>query len=364
MKLHLTRLAIGLLLMVCSTFSSAQSNLSPGAQFLKYHNAHDVQKLDALLSDDFVMKHRLIDASMNKKELLSLYMNYCVAFHVGYSTVAVVASGNPEIITVKEYSDQLTMLDINPAAWNFSIESKDGKVTSIIRDTTLGADAYFQDLMQKETAFRNWVEQNYGNDTITAVDNNVKVYHRLLSEYVSNPANALATDHTEAEGAAILHPDPDPGMPCTHFGGLSLKQRMARYPFNKARSVMLISYKDAPNLHPDYDLDKKSILALDNIEDKKLLTAADVDELSDLLFNVGYDTDDLIKTMIPDCPELKNAIIFLDDKGKAFDYIGIYFGCNASEYDINKIQFPLNCDEKYDMLSQFFSARGIPVADL
>lgn len=366
MKQHFTQLAIGLLLMICSTFSTAQSYRSPGVQFLEYYNAHDVKRLDTLLADDFVMKHRLINSSVDKKEFLGLRMNYCVAFNAGYSTIAVIVEGNPEIITVKEYSDHLKMLDINPSAWNFLIESKDGKISSILMDTARGADAYFQEYLHKETAFRNWVEQKYGADTLTVLDHNIEVYHSMMEDYSLNGIGTGESPIREVVEVSEDAVEPQYGsrMPCTHFGKLSLKQRLARYPFNKAKSVMLTSFKDASNLHPDYDRDKKSILSLSNIEDKKVLTAADIDELTDLLFNVGYDTDNLIKTMIPDCPELKNAIIFLDDKGQPFDYIGVYFGCNASEYDINKIQFPLNCDEKYDMLGQFFSERGIPVTGL
>ncbi|MNS07582.1 hypothetical protein D3C72_390240 [compost metagenome] len=366
MKQRFTMLAIGLLLMICSICANAQSNLSPGEKFLEYYNAHDIKKLDALLSDDFVMKHRHINSSVNKKEFLGLRMNYCVTFNAGYSTIAVIVQGNPEIITVKEYNDQLKMLDINPSAWIFMIESKAGKITSVIMDTARGADAYFQEVIRKETAFRSWVEQKYGTDTLTALDHNVDVFHDLMVEYALNPENAAVVQSKEAVEEREDIPDAVSGfrMPCTHFGKLSLKQRLARYPFNKAKSVMLISFTDNSILYPDYDRNKKSILALSNMEHKKVLTAADIDTLSDLLFNVGFDTKDLIKTQIPECPELKNAIIFLDDKVEPFDYIGVYFGCNAAEYEINKIHFPLDCDEKYDMLSQFFTERGIPVTGL
>lgn len=366
MKQHFTKLVIGLLLMIGSTCSTAQSKLSPGAQFLEYYNAHDIKKLDVLLSDDFVMKHRHINSSVNKKEFLGLRMNYCVAFNAGYSTVAVIVEGNPEIITVKEYSDELKLLHINPSAWIFLIESKAGKITSILMDTARGADAYFQEALRKETAFRSWVEQKYGSDTLTVLEHNVDVFHDLMVEYALNPGNAEATQSEEVIVVRNDTPDDktDYGMPCTHFGKLSLKQRLARYPFNKAKSVMLISFTDNSILYPDYKLNKDRILALGNAEDTKMLTAADIDELSDLLFNVGYDTDELFKTQIPECPELKNAIVFLDDKGKPFDYIGIYFGCNAAEYDINKIEFPVDCDDKYDMLGHFFSERGIPVIGL
>jgi hypothetical protein len=366
MKQLFTKLVIGLLLVICSICATAQSKLSPGAQFLKYYNAHDIKKLDVLLSDDFVMKHRHINSSVNKKEFLGLRMNYCVAFNAGYSTVAVIVEGNPEIITVKEYNDQLKMLDINPSAWIFLIESKAGKVTSILMDTARGADAYFQEALRKELAFRSWVEQKYGTDTLTVLDHNVDVFHDLMVEYALNPENAGVAQSKEVIVVRDDTPDYKTGyrMPCSHLGKLSLKQRLARYPFNKAKSVMLISFTDNSILYPDYKRNKDRILALDNAEDTKTLTAADIDELSDLLFNVGYDTDELFKTQIPECPELKNAIIFLDDKGKPFDYIGLYFGCNAAEYDINKIEFPVDCDDKYDMLGQFFSERGIPVIGL
>lgn len=364
MKQHLTKLAIGFLLMICSTCLNAQSNLSPGEKFLEYYNAHDVKNLNALLSDNFVMKVRFMDKTITKKELLGVYMNYYVAFNVGYSTIAVILEGNPEIITVKEYSDQLKLLQIDPSGWIFLFESKAGKITSILMDTLRGTDVYLKELAHKETRFRNWVKQKYGTDTITALEKDVDLYHKLMSAYALNGVNDEVIQSNEvveeedSQDAAY-----DYRMPCTHFGKLSLKQRLARYPFNKAKSVMLVSFTDTSILYPDYDLKKKRILALDNIENKKVLAAADIDTLSDLLFNVGFDTDKLIKTQVPECPELKNAIIFLDDKGKPFDYIGVYFGCNTTEYDIHKIQFPLNCDEKYNMLGQFFSERGIRVAE-
>lgn len=361
MKQQLTKLAIGWLLMICSTFSNAQSHLSPGAQFFAYYNAHDVKNLDALLSDDFVMKLRFMDKTITKEELLGPYMNYYVQFNVGYNTIAVILEGNPEIISVLEYNDQFKLLQLNPPAWNFLIESEGGKVTSMLMDTARGADAYFKELLSKETAFRTWVEQKYGTDTVAALDNKVVLYYKLMSEYASNATDDVVVQSKEviAEREVISDAEDVFRMPCTHFGNLSLKQRLARYPFNKAKSVLLISFTDSSILYPDYDRNKQRILALSNVENKKVLTTADIDKLSDLLFNIGYDTKNLFKTQVPECPELKNAIVFLDAKGKPFDYIGLYFGCNGPEYDISKIRFPVVCDEKYDMLSQFFLAHGI-----
>lgn len=360
------KLVIGLLLILCSTFSNAQSNLSPGEKFLEYYNAHDVEKLNALLADNFVMKVRFTDKTITKEELLGVYMNYYVTFGVGYSTIAVIMRGNPEIITVKEYSDQLKLLHINPSGWNFLIESKAGKITSIHMDTLRGADVYLKELANKETAFRTWVEQKYGTDMLEVSDNKVDVYYNLMLDYSLNVRNDGGTQIKEAIEDSEATPDAVSGfrMPCSHFGKLSLKQRMAQYPFSKAKSVMLVSFNDTSILYPDYDRNKKNVLAPGNVENKKVLAATDIDKLSDLLFNVGYDTKDLFKFQVPECPGLKNAIVFLDDKGKPFDYIGVYFGCNAAEYDINKIEFPVNCDEKYEMLSQFFSEQGIQVPGL
>lgn len=367
MKQHFTKLAIGLLLMICSTCLNAQSILSPGEKFLEYFNAHDVKKLNVLLADNFIMKARFTNKTITRKELLGVNMKHYATFNVGYSTIAVIMKGGEsDIIAVKEFNDQLKLLQIDHPGLIFLIESKGGKVTSILMDTLKGADAYFKELSRKETAFRNWVQQKYGTDTLAVLDRKPNLHYKLMGEYALNPANAGVIQGYEGIEEEDDSPDVayDYRMPCTHFGKLSLKQRLARYPFSEAKSVMLVSFTDTSILYPDYDLKKKRILALSNIENKKVLSAADIDKLSDLLFNVGYDTDKLIKTMVPECPELKNAIIFLDHKGKPFDYIGVYFGCNTTEYDINKIQFPLNCDEKYNTLSQFFSAQGIQVPEL
>ncbi|GEM_PF-1726841 len=367
MKQHFTKLAIGLLLILCSTFSNAQSSLSPGEKFLEYFNAHDVKKLNVLLADNFVMKARFTNKTITKKELLGVNMSHYTTFNVGYSTIAVIMKGGEsDIIAVKEYSDQLKLLQIDHSGLIFLIESKGGKVTSILMDTLRGADAYFKELSRKEKAFRNWVEQKYGTDTLAALDRKANLHYELMGEYALNPANAEVPQSKEAveDSEDVPEVEYDYRMPCTHFGKLSLKQRLAQYPFNKAKSVMLVSFTDNSILYPNHEQHKQSILALDNIEHKKVLTAADIDTLSDLLFNVGFDTKDIFKMELSACPGHKNAIIFLDDKGRPFDYIGVYFGCDAMEYDINKVGFPVYCDEKYEMLSRFFSKRGIRVTGL
>jgi hypothetical protein len=171
------------------------------------------------------------------------------------------------------------------------------------------------------------------------------------------------TTGNPSDSAAVAGPDYGIGMPCSHFGKLTLKQRLALYPFNKAKSVMLVSFTDTTP-YDSYDKKRKRIPPLKTVENKITLNAAAIDKLSDLLFNVGYDTNDMFVSELIECRNLKNAIVFLDGKDEPFEYIGVYFGCDVMDMDYAKIKVPETCDQKFNMFRQFFSERGIVVPGL
>jgi ketosteroid isomerase-like protein len=146
------------LLIILSLSTTAQTKPSPAEKFFEYYNAHDEEKLGALLADDFVWNIRFINKNITKKELLGPYMRYYKAFNVGYTTIAVIMPGNPQIITVHEYSDKDRILQLDDPGWSFLIESKNGKITSIIMDGLKGLDDYMADSLRKEELFRAWVD--------------------------------------------------------------------------------------------------------------------------------------------------------------------------------------------------------------
>jgi hypothetical protein len=366
MNKNLTTLIICFLIVV-SLRLTAQVKPSPTEKFFEYYNAHDIMKLDHLLAENFVWNIRFLNKKITKKELLGPYMKFHIAFNEGYTTISVIVPGNPEIITVHEYSDKNRFLQLDDPGWSFLMESKNGKITSIVMDGLKGLDDYVADYLRKDQAFRDWVDRNHGAETTKKTDSDVKLYHELMESYGARtesdmPTAALeVTTENPAESVAVF--EPNYGMPCTHFGKLTLKQRLASYPFDKAKNVMLVSFTDTTP-YDSYDKNRKRIPSLKTIENYIKLDAASIDKLSDLLFNVGYDTNDMFVTEQTECRNLKNAIVFLDAKGEPFEYIGVYFGCDVMDKNHDKIKFPVTCDEKFTMLRKFFSERGIVVPTL
>jgi hypothetical protein len=90
----------------------------------------------------------------------------------------------------------------------------------------------------------------------------------------------------------------------------------------------------------------------------KMLTYTQVDNLTDILYNYGV----WVITHIAgthDCYNPRNAIIFLDKNGKPFEYIEICFECKRTEESSTRISIGQPCDQKMDMLKDFFSKAGI-----
>jgi hypothetical protein len=99
-------------------------------------------------------------------------------------------------------------------------------------------------------------------------------------------------------------------------------------------------------------LQKKGITTL------KSITFSHVDILTDILYNYGYGGPVYIGSE-PLCYNPKNAILFLDRNGKVFEYVEICFECQKTKESSEKILLGQMCDEKMNMLKQFFKKIGI-----
>lgn len=341
-----------LLLFICTSIAATAQKNTPAERFLAYYNNHQIDSLDILLADDFVFNRSFVkDSLAGKKEFLGSFMHFYTAFNARYDIAKITYDGNNAIVTAVDAGDDVKFMQLAPAPWRLIIQSQDGKVTSFKMESTRGSGTYFNELTKKTKTFRTWASTKYAPSILAKIDGDVSVYHQLLEEYYDTHPMAY---HFTANKSGYP-------MPCTHYGKLLLKQRLARYPFSKAKNVVLVSFTDTVN-YPDYVSVKKRIPDFAAVPYKKELSATDIDKLTDLLFNVGYNTKDIFVNELIPCAARKNAIVFLDANGEPFDYIGVFWRCGVLEYDINKIELPISCDDKYDLIRRFFVERGLPVA--
>ncbi|MFP5040941.1 hypothetical protein [Parasediminibacterium sp. JCM 36343] len=90
----------------------------------------------------------------------------------------------------------------------------------------------------------------------------------------------------------------------------------------------------------------------------KPITFHQVDKLTDILYNYGY-AGPIHVGSIPLCHNPRNAILFLDTKGKVFAYVEVCFECSNTKESSPKISLGQMCDEKMRMLKNFFKSVGI-----
>ena len=163
-------------------------------------------------------------------------------------------------------------------------------------------------------------------------------------------------------------------------------QRRNFVPFNKAATVKLISFEvdNGPN-QPVYDVNGKNMeadtikrdtvsvltpmaknnffLNLRKVKEIKTLTAADVDALTDIMYNIGETPvkGDFLEIADPgySCYNPRNAILFLNINGQITHYIEICFECHRYYFSSSKIRSMPYCAQKMDLLKRLFLKKGI-----
>jgi hypothetical protein len=158
---------------------------------------------------------------------------------------------------------------------------------------------------------------------------------------------------------------------CFKYVSKPFAQRLKNYPFNRAAQIQLVSFKrhnDTLNgaiIMSDKDSlpRKNDTICYSRLFEVKNLTYTQVDKLTDILYNYGYRQqlkDDgliYIETSLQ-CYIPRNAILFLDANGKVFEFIEICFECEKTRESSSKISLGVMCNQKLDLLKNFFKDVG------
>ncbi len=147
-------------------------------------------------------------------------------------------------------------------------------------------------------------------------------------------------------------PPPNPNsfnLKCVHANSYTEKQRFAFYPFNKASSVKLISFKDTQNTEIS---DRKT-----KSHEEITLNKQEMVKLTDILYN--YSSRGKRYEEETNCYEPRNAIIFCDNQGTEFERIELCFECSQYKKSSDKMMIGDFCVGKYELLKHLFRKVGI-----
>jgi hypothetical protein len=152
---------------------------------------------------------------------------------------------------------------------------------------------------------------------------------------------------------------------CMRRSDLSFSARLKNYPFNLSGQIQLVSFmghidtvKGAAVLRSDSLPRLNDTICYSKLSEIKTLTFAQVDKLTDVLYNYGY-SGKIYLGSEPLCYDPKNAILFLDKDGKPFAFIEICFECGKTRVSSENISLGEMCDQKLSMLRDIFNNAGI-----
>jgi len=162
---------------------------------------------------------------------------------------------------------------------------------------------------------------------------------------------------------------------CLYQNKYSTEQRRNFFPFKTADTIRLVSYEanqpnyDAePVMHPMDTVEIFIPMAVSNFKlnahriiENKILSLSDIDSLTDIMYNVGFVSQKAYNysNIGYSCYNPRNAILFINSKGMLTQYIEFCFECKRLFKSSSKIIIGEFCDQKYEMLKQYFLSQGL-----
>lgn len=146
---------------------------------------------------------------------------------------------------------------------------------------------------------------------------------------------------------------------CKTHNKYSVDQRRGFYPFSISNRIELISYTWPDSVVMGGEIPMKNgYLNTALVRERKILSTAQTDSLTQILYNVGYKGHFFTEVDIK-CYNPRNAIVFFDTRGKLAAFIELCFECQKYRVSSQKIRTGDFCVEKYELLREFFSKVGI-----
>jgi hypothetical protein len=146
---------------------------------------------------------------------------------------------------------------------------------------------------------------------------------------------------------------------CVYTNKYSKTERLQFFPFNKAVQIKLVSFDKPDSVIMGGEIPMKNgNVDYTKLKEIKTLNKSEIDTLTDILFNESY-RGPFSSFRESLCYNPRNAILFVDSKGKTFAFIEICFECLGHRLSSTKIKAGDFCSEKYEYLRNFFAANGI-----
>lgn len=160
---------------------------------------------------------------------------------------------------------------------------------------------------------------------------------------------------------------------CQRTGNKKTKDILKAYPFDKATSIKIVSFKTLDKEVVEWGIPKiNGQVDLGKLFEVKTLNKKQTSKLLDILININYIPLPITKSVNESGEELierdirvnmcytpRHAILFENANGLVFSYIEICFDCLRYKTQPENLEIGEFCYQKYTMLEDYFQDLGI-----
>ncbi|WP_153393225.1 hypothetical protein [Chryseobacterium vaccae] len=359
-----TKLYLCLLMAAVSSITVSAQTMSLADQFISYFNNYQKKELAMMTTSDFKFKNESSDEILNRYDFFTFYFDDSETLLSKYKIIKKTTQKDKTYYVVEEQSQFFKLLDVKFPKWNMTITTVEGEVDEVALTPTEGYDAYMTELKSKTEKFDAWMTEHYPKVDLEELTDPFLILE-YLNKYVQSKGISLSglQKYDESTGIPELLTDKDSkfdNMACVHQNKLTEAERTSFYPFNKAKKVLLISFTDKDK-ELNYYAETPRITDLAIAQSTKQLNKVDINRLTDIFYNYGYKKLEMTVRQKYDCPEFKNAIVFLDENDKPFEYIALSFDCGQIEFSSRKMNYGQECNTKREFLEVFFVSKGVDI---
>ncbi len=151
---------------------------------------------------------------------------------------------------------------------------------------------------------------------------------------------------------------------CIETTKYTAEERTRFYPFNTSVVVKLVSFDNLEGSAFEHTLPMKDKeIDFSRITEVKTLTKGQIDKLTNILYNVTY-KGEIFTTERTGCYNPRNAILFYDTPEHLLEFIELCFECHERRLSSEKISLGDLCNQKSDLLKNFFLTAGIEIGTI
>ena len=165
---------------------------------------------------------------------------------------------------------------------------------------------------------------------------------------------ALFTSTSHAQEKSITPFVSEGDLNCRYIKKFNEEERLKFYPFNISDTVKLASFRFHTNSYPFH----KDYVVIDSLIEFITLTQKEVNKLTDILYNNFYKQQPNYEVFSM-CFFPRNAIVFIDSKGKIREHVNICFHCDNYGRSSDEISLGDNCEQKMEKLRKLFKSVGV-----